>query len=234
MEDFEIVNQLHDIGISDEKIARQCNVSRQFICNVRNGKKKAGTELYTRLQELYDAANQRGLLDTYTPPAQTRIVESTPVMAPIPYDPSAQYIPSTQQTTPTRISAQTLPVTPAQPQPAKRKYPLSYAELVARNQRQKQGCIAIPQPAQPKKPYNPQLLPLSTRKQLNTDWKRARKHAKRNGLPIPPRPNMFEEIPIAETPEHQAPSPNTIDYPAQQNDYQTLIEYQVHSPYRQW
>lgn len=213
MEDIELVNQLHAIGISDEKIAKQCNVSRQFICNVRNGKKKAGSELHSKMQELYNAANERGLFDTYTPSIQTHIVESVPVVAPVLYDPSAAYIPATQQRMPViSTPIQKQPVTPVQPQPAKRRGILTYAELVARDNARKQERVTFTQPAklQPaKKPYNPQLLPLSTRKHLNTEWKRACKYAKRNGLPIPSRPNMFEETPTIETPKHQIPMQQT-------------------------
>ena len=222
MEDFDLVTHLHNIGISDEKIARQCNVSRQFINNVRNGKKRAGAELHTKLQELYDAASQRGLLDTYKPPVQTRIVESIPVIAPVLYDPP------TQQRAPIIAPTHTQP---AQSQPAKRRWPLSIAELDARNEARKQVHTpsTIPVQRQPAK----QLLPLNVRRQLVSEWKWACKCAKRRGLPKPPKPNMFE-TPITEASEHQAPDTNRIDYPTQQNNYQALIGYSSHSPYRQW
>ena len=67
----ELSSRLHTLKISDNKLADHCNVTRVYMCNVRNGHKQGSLELQSKLQELYDYAldhnffNQTEDIDTF-------------------------------------------------------------------------------------------------------------------------------------------------------------------------
>ncbi len=187
---------MQTLKISDAKLADHCQVTREYMCKVRNGKRQGSIELEGKLQELFDSAKQHGFFHQQEKPI---IVESTPIAAPVPYEPRESNVISPIVHAPT--------VAPVEPQPAKRKWPLSIAELDARNEARKKAHTPLAMPVQPQ-PVK-RLLPLNVRRRLISEWRWACRCSKRRGLPKPPKPNMFEET---RTPEvTRVPTVNPIE-----------------------
>jgi len=154
----ESFNFFHDLGVSDAKLGERYGKRREQVCKIRHGTEKGSEELRAILHDDVEEA-----IAYQTQHTQPQLTQQAPIEAEVThlpatlYDPSAQYI-AMPSPRPARTVHPHTHHTPVQ-EPARRKRPLTYAEIVARNEAYKQAYTPLvtpkqSQPAKQKSPYD--------------------------------------------------------------------------------